>query len=277
MLFGATLNLGPPRASLPYLYSDSLQRGCEKIAAAGFQAVDILPPYPESLHEARADTFARYGLRLGGVATGGAWFAERLHLASPDARVRQRAQTYVHRCLDLAAGGGGSVILGLVAGIVEPGVTRETALGRLTEGVAALARDADRIGAGLLLEPLNKAESNLLNRLQEAQAIMDAVGSKHVGILADFFHMAREEDCAVQALRQADGAVRHIHFVDDNRQAPGFGQTDFAPLAHAVREIGFKGCMTVEALPLPDSERAARRSIEALNFWFGDVREGGTQ
>jgi sugar phosphate isomerase/epimerase len=60
----------------------------------------------------------------------------------------------------------------------------------------------------------------------------------------------------------------HIHFADTNRHAVGCGHLDFAPIASALREIGFAGFVSAEVLPLPDADTAARQSIESFRKWF---------
>ena len=71
------------------------------------------------------------------------------------------------------------------------------------------------------------------------------------------------------ALRLAGPKVGHIHFADSNRHAIGFGHTDPAPIAAALRDIGYSGFISAEIFPLPDSETAAKKTIGSFQKYFG--------
>jgi sugar phosphate isomerase/epimerase len=60
-----------------------------------------------------------------------------------------------------------------------------------------------------------------------------------------------------------------VHFVDSNRRAAGLGHLDFGPIAAALREVGYRGYASAEALPYPDSLAAARQTIAAYCKYFG--------
>ncbi|HEY0456956.1 MAG TPA: sugar phosphate isomerase/epimerase, partial [Verrucomicrobiae bacterium] len=61
-----------------------------------------------------------------------------------------------------------------------------------------------------------------------------------------------------------------VHFADSNRQAVGFGHTEFEPIVKALREINFSGYVSAEILPLPDSASAARQTISSFKKYFND-------
>ena len=56
----------------------------------------------------------------------------------------------------------------------------------------------------------------------------------------------------------------HVHFADSNRQAAGFGHTDFKPILAALREIKYEGYLSAEILPAPSSAAAAAQTIAAF-------------
>ena len=58
--------------------------------------------------------------------------------------------------------------------------------------------------------------------------------------------------------------VGHVHFADSNRRAAGLGHTDFAPIMAALVEIGYTGYLSAEVLPLPDTDTAARQTIDSF-------------
>jgi sugar phosphate isomerase/epimerase len=86
-----------------------------------------------------------------------------------------------------------------------------------------------------------------------------------VVILADLFHMNIEEASIANALRTYDRHIGHVHFVDSNRRPAGCGHMDYAPIAAALKEIGYNRYASAEAFPWPDSDGAAKATIDAFN------------
>ena len=63
---------------------------------------------------------------------------------------------------------------------------------------------------------------------------------------------------------QSGALVGHVHFADSNRRAIGLGHTDIAPIAAALRDIGYAGYLSAEILPLPDAETAAAQTMASF-------------
>jgi len=149
-------------------------------------------------------------------------------------------------------------------------VPREQALGWLAEALETLAERAARHGVPLLYEPLNRYETNLFNRQDEAAAFLRGLRSPNIKLLCDLFHMNIEEASIADALRAAGPLVGHVHFADSNRQAMGWGHTDLTPIMTALREIKYLGYLSAEVFPLPDSISAARQTMECFRRWTAD-------
>jgi sugar phosphate isomerase/epimerase len=120
----------------------------------------------------------------------------------------------------------------------------------------------------LIYEPLNRYETNLANTVEAGVAILQGLSTGNVTLLADLFHMNIEESNIAAAIRQGAGRIGHVHFVDSNRRAAGFGHLDYAPIAEALRAISYQGYASAEALPLPDPEGAARQTIQSFRRVF---------
>jgi sugar phosphate isomerase/epimerase len=89
-----------------------------------------------------------------------------------------------------------------------------------------------------------------------------------VKLLCDLFHMNLEEADIAAALRLAGPRLGHVHFADSNRRAIGLGHTDVAPIAAALKDIGYAGYVSAEVLPLPDATTAARQTMASFRQWF---------
>ena len=58
------------------------------------------------------------------------------------------------------------------------------------------------------------------------------------------------------------GRLGYVHLADSNRQVPHSGHTDLAGVLRALAEIGYRGYLGMEVVPLPDDYTAAQRGVE---------------
>jgi sugar phosphate isomerase/epimerase len=108
----------------------------------------------------------------------------------------------------------------------------------------------------------------MVNTVAAGAALLRALSTTNVRLLADLFHMNIEETDLAGALRDGRGLIGHVHFVDSNRRPAGLGHLDYAPVAAALREIAYDGFASAEALPYPDPEAAARQTMTAFRRHF---------
>ena len=132
-----------------------------------------------------------------------------------------------------------------------------------------LAPAAKAAGVSLFLEPLNRYEAYIVNRLEQGAAIAAEVGPE-IGVMADFFHMNIEEADISASIRANAGSLVYVHVADSNRLQPGRGHLDFRPGFRALKAIGYDGYLAIECRvegPYDDAIREAaaftRREWEA--------------
>lgn len=116
----------------------------------------------------------------------------------------------------------------------------------LVEGLTELGEHAAREGVVLALEPLNRYEDHMVNRLEQAVELITAVGLPSVKVLADTYHMNIEEDEPTSALVMAAAHLGHVQVSDSNRFQPGAGHLDWAALLGTLDAIGYDGHLAVE-------------------------------
>ena len=269
MKSAVTISLVPEARGGPFVFWDDLDPACRAAAAIGFDAVEIFPPGPEVFDgDTVASTLARHNLKLAAVGTGAGWVKHKLTLTSADAGERQRAVAFVRSIIDAAARFGAPAIIGSMQGRWGGDVPNDRALSYLRQALDALGTHAASRGTKLLYEPLNRYETNLCNTLRHAAAFLSEFAADRVKILADLFHMNIEETNLAASIRENKWWIGHVHLADSNRRPAGFGHTDFAPVAQALREIGYQGYVSAEAFPYPDGDGAARATIDAFNRHF---------
>lgn len=270
-----TLSLVPQAKGGPFVFWDDLPASCARAAALGFDAIEIFPPSPEAVERsALEELLTGHGLQLAAVGTGAGWVLHRLHLSHADAQIRAQARAFISGIIDYAGSLGAPAIIGSMQGRFENGVTREQALAWLAEGLNELGARAERHGVPLLYEPLNRYETNLINRIGDGVEFLETLQTDNVKLLADLFHMNIEEGALADAIRVGGRHIGHVHFVDSNRWPAGHGHTDFRPIAQALRGIDYSGYLSAEALPLPSSDEAARQTMVTFKSLFPETAGG---
>jgi len=142
----------------------------------------------------------------------------------------------------------------------------------LVEMVKELAEVAAENHTLLLLEPLNRYESHLLVRVEDALEIIDRAGSPPgLAVMADFYHMNLVEEDIAAAIRAAGDHLQHIHLGDTPRWLPGLGRTDFRPGLQALKDMGYANYMAFEAgvtgdpdVQVPQAAEFMRAQLAAL-------------
>ncbi len=188
-------------------------------------------------------------------------------LVHPDAKRRQACADALKRHLDYAAE------LGAVGPITVPIFNNNERVPDLSpwrsraqiekelliEMLRTLAPHAEQAGTAILLEPLNRYESNALPRQQDGAEIVRALNSPGVRLMSDVFHMHIEETNSPQTLRDVADCIGHVHLADNTRKEPGSGDIDFRAIMAALKEIGFTGYMAFECgLTAPAAEALPR-------------------
>lgn len=264
-----TVSLAPHSRGEPFIFRDDLGAACAQAAKLGFDAVEIFPASAEDLKAPEVkDLLTRHHLTLAAVGTGAGWVTHRLRLTDPDPVARTRALEFIAALVDFAGGFGAPVIVGSMQGRTEAGVSCDQALGWLRKALEQLGPRAHALQVPLLFEPLNRYETNLVTTLGAGVSLLASLRTRNVKLLADLFHMNLEEASIPNALLAAGPQLGYVHFADSNRQPAGCGHTDFGAVAAALRQIGYDGYLSAEALPVPSSEQAARQTMALFRRFF---------
>ncbi len=246
-------------------YKGDFARNVAQIAALGYDGVELAVRDPKLLDIAQVESvIAEHGLEVPAIGTGQAYGEEGLSFTHPDQEVRRKAIERIHDQVEFAARFKAQVIIGLMRGKLQPGVARPQAMEWLTTALKECAVHAEEQGVRLTLEPINRYETDLINRVDEGLALIERVGSPALGLLLDTFHMNIEEPSMEESIAAAGERLSHFHVADSNRWHPGAGHIDFASILNTLHQIGYKGYISAEAMPLPDPDTCAQKTIEHL-------------
>jgi sugar phosphate isomerase/epimerase len=210
-----------------------------------------------------------HGLEIPAIGTGQAWGEEGLSYTDPGTAVRRAAVERTVAHLPFAARTGAVVIIGLLRGVVRPEVTHAQAMDWLVGALRECCAEAGHAGVRLALEPINRYETGLINRVDEGLDLLEQVGADNMGLLLDTFHMNIEEPSIEKSIRACGDRTFHLHVADSNRWYPGAGHLNFGSILDALRATGYQGMVSGEFLPMPDAATAAQKSIEFLRRFQG--------
>jgi sugar phosphate isomerase/epimerase len=194
-------------------------------------------------------------------------FTEGYHLTSPDQGVRVRTGEYLAELARLCRDLGGCV---LVLGSPRqrnllPGVKHEDAIGYAADVITRAVPELEACGVTLAVEPLGPEEGDFLLTADAARQLIKAVGSPHCRLHLDVKAMSSEPTPITDIIRSHASELEHFHANDPNRRGPGMGETDFVPILRTLRDVGYRGWVSVEVFDYtPGVERLARESSRYL-------------
>jgi sugar phosphate isomerase/epimerase len=254
---------------------------CAFAAAVGYDGLEVAPftlaDDPLSLPPTRVAEVRRAASDAGIAITGLHWLLVRpdgLSVTSPDAAVRARTIDAIRRIVGLCASLGGRYLVhGSPAQRRTPeGVDRATARAWLAEALAAAARAAQGAGVLYLLEPLPRDETDQVNTLDEAAALVREVGSPALATMLDAKSAALSEGASAALLLRRflpTGLIRHVQLNDRNRRGPGQGSDRIAPIVAALVEGGYDGDIAIEPFEyVPDGPACAARAAGYVRGLF---------
>ena len=254
---------------------------CALAAAQGYDGLEVAPftlaADPGDITDAQAGEFRRIARDHGLAITGLHWLLVApagLSIVDGDDAVRARAVGFMRRLVELCALMGGKY---LVHGSprqrsVPPGATRDQALARATECFAQVAAAAAQAGVVYCIEPLSTRETDLINTVAEAAAIVDAIASPGLKTMIDCSaagQVERESVAQLMARWVPSGHVAHVQVNDPNRRGPGQGEMRFAPILKELLRLqasgAYRGVVAVEPFDyVPDGPGCAAHSIGYL-------------
>jgi 5-keto-L-gluconate epimerase len=242
-------------------YLDSIR----KAAQIGYDAVElhVADPAEVNAREIRAALEAT-GLTMSSIGTGLAWVRDGLSFTSREQQVRSDAIARLQKFIDLGAEFGSVVIVGLMKGLVKDSNGPTEYERRLTEAFDACLSVARGAGLTIVLEAMNRYESDTLNTIEECVRTIEQFDAAHLKVHIDTYHMNIEEDRIGRNIRGAGKHIGHVHLADSNRGYPGTGHYDFAETIAALKAVGYQGALAVECLPKPTPEKAAQGAYDSI-------------
>lgn len=110
----------------------------------------------------------------------------------------------------------------------------------------------------IAVEPLNKAECNVLTTVAESAALVNEVAHPAIRLLVDAYHLMKDDDPVASIVAHGHLLV-HAHIATiPSRFAPAAEPCDLAPFFDALAKVPYKGRISIEGkIPHPETELPA--------------------
>jgi D-psicose/D-tagatose/L-ribulose 3-epimerase len=239
-----------------WMRAEPVETTIRRLAKYGYDGIEISYDSVELAPGAPGTAAVRQMLQDNGIECMGSislMFTGR-DLIHADPAVRESSVDYLTKCITMVKalrggeGGGTMSIVPSEVGKVKEMASPEEEWAWAVEGLKAVREHANAEGVRMALEPLNRFETNFVNRHDQVLLLAEEVGPD-VGVCLDVYHMNQEESDMLQAFRNASEKLFDVHVADNNRMACGQGQLDWAAIIGTLKDIGYDNTLTVEFVP----------------------------
>lgn len=248
---------------------------CRVLRQAGYTGIEIAPftladdPTdigPAARREYR-DILRSEGLEFVGLH----WLmvsSKGLHVTTPDHVLRTRSWRHIRHLIDLCAdlGPGGVMVFGSPKQrSTTGGLNPAEATRHFVDGLAEVAPHAASRGVTILVEALPAAQSDVVQSLSEAAAIVRSLDSPAIRTMFDVHNAVDETEPHDTLVDRYFDLIRHVHVNEFDGRHCGTGTYDFKPVLAVLRRRAYRGWISLEAFDFtPGADRIAAESIEHL-------------
>jgi sugar phosphate isomerase/epimerase len=237
----------------------------------GYTGIEIAPftlaTYATDVSAQRRADVRRQAETAGLTVIGLHWLLARtegFYLTSPAAAVRQKTAGYLAELARLCRDLGGSI---MVLGSPKqrnllPGVTKPQAMEYAADVITAALPKLTECGVTMAIEPLGPTEGDFLLTADEGRELIELVDSPNVRLHLDCKALASESKSIPEIIRSNRDILAHFHANDPNLQGPGMGSLDVLPIFRALKEIDYRGWVSVEVFDYsPGIDRLVKESM----------------
>jgi sugar phosphate isomerase/epimerase len=236
-----------------------------KAARLGYDGVELALKRADEINGTRLrELLNDTNMEVSCISTGQVYADTGLMITHEDAGKRQQVTQVLKEFIDLAETFGGIVNLGRVRGNIGDR-PRQHVEELFIEVARDLCQYALPKSVNLILEPVNRYEIDFINSVEEGVDLLNKINRSNMLLMPDIFHMNIEDKGIGPELSRNIHHIKYIHFADSNRMAPGQGHIDFVKIFDDLKRAEYDGWISVEILPKPDPDVAAKQAIDFLS------------
>lgn len=250
---------------------DQLNWAFEHSKRIGYELIE-LPRFDPSMIsvEKLRKMLDAHGLKCA-ITMGLAWDAD---ISNPDQEIAKRGEVMLENAVSAARDIGVELLGGILYSALGKYPKAPTPQGRqnAVDAMARIAEKAQMAGVPMVLEVVNRYETNLLNSTDQGLQFLDDIGHDWPKLHLDTYHMNIEECDIADALRRAGDKLGYFHIGENNRGPLGSGSIDFAGAFSALRDIDYRGWVTFESFSSEVLDEGLSNDIAIWrNMWSNNV------
>jgi sugar phosphate isomerase/epimerase len=251
---------------------------CDLVAGAGYGGIEIAPfslvkngveDLSPRTRKGMAASLKNSGLECAGLH----WLLSPppsgLHFTSPDPAIREKTQVYLRKLIDFCGDLGGKVmVFGSPKGRSTGGqIPVEEAKKYFAEGLGRVADPARERGVKILIEPLGRNQTDVINTTEEAVEIVKALNHPAIRTMFDFHNTVDESLSFVEIIDRYYPFIHHVHVMEmDGRYlGAGNGPVDYLSAFQLLKDRGYDQWVSLEVFDFsPGPLVIARESMKSL-------------
>ena len=246
-------------------YQGPLEKSFSELASYGYEGVELMTLNPSKLDwNFVKEEAEKNKLSVVLVCTGEIYGQLGLNYTDPKEEIRKEAISRTKEIIDFASFLGANINIGRVRGQYCKELTHEETEQLAEDAFRELAEYARPKNVSIALESVTIMQTNFINTLGEAAAMVDRVNHPNFKLMMDVFHLNLEEKNIREAIIKYSSYNIHVHLADNNRRFPGHCGLDFGEIITTFRECGYQGNFCTEIFQIPNQEEAAKGAIAHL-------------
>jgi sugar phosphate isomerase/epimerase len=273
MRYGIVISVSKTKFG-PVVFREDLKNNMLQASKIGYDAIELAVKNPGEVNvDEVKGLLEKHNLIIPVIGTGQIYFDEGLSFSDPDEIIRNKAIERVNEIIKLAKNFNSSIIIGLIRGTISSNKDNfqeefELAENRIAACMQKCLSFSEKMDTNFLIEPLIRYNSNIFTKIEDVKKFLKKFSGKldlgRIGVLADTYHMNVEEKIIHESLGKNSKLIKHIHFADSNRLAPGFGHIDFQIILRELKKINYNGIISFEILPLPTPVISAKKALDYI-------------
>ncbi len=250
---------------------------CRIVSDAGYQGIEIaaftlVEEGVQEINPAKRKEMVSVMKNAGLECVGLHWLLapppKGLHFTTPDAGVRRKTVAYLDTLIDFCGDlGGPYMIFGSPKQRDTKGVSVEQAKNYFADGLAAVADHAQQRGIKILVEPLGKRTTDVVNTMAEASQLTEQVNHRAIQMMFDFNNTVDETEPFDVLLRKYHKNIHHVHVQEMGGKHLGTGNAvnDYVKAFQVLKDLRYNNWISLEVFDFsPGGRTIAVESMKVL-------------